>query len=145
MTVTLRAFAALAAVTCLSAAPARADDASAKVPVQADVVFASTAPGQVEPALKPMQAKLAERVKYATLKTLSGKRLELSKAPTALELPNKKTAELVLEALKSDVATVRVKLPPAETTYTLGRGKSLYLQGGAHDGGELWLVLSMPK
>lgn len=142
MTPSARALAVAAAA--LLALPALADDK--KVPVQADVVFASTAPGKVEAALLPMQATLAGRVKYGTLKSLSAKRLELgTNKPAQVELPNKKVAELTLESLKDDVATVRVKLPPAETTYTLARGKSLYLQGGAHEGGELWLVLSMPK
>lgn len=131
------------ATVALVALPAFADDA--KVPVQADVVYASTAPGKVEPGLMPMQATLAGRVKYLTLKTLSGQKLELTAKPAPVTLPNKKVAELTLESLKDDVATVRVKLPPAEATYSLGRGKSLFVQGGAHDGGELWLVLSMPK
>ncbi|GMU59449.1 MAG: hypothetical protein AMXMBFR34_12120 [Myxococcaceae bacterium] len=128
------------AVTALSAL---AEDA--KVPVQADVVYAATAPGAVDKGLEGMQATLGQRVKYGTLKLLSAKKLELSKKPASVELPNKKVAELVLESLKNDVATVRVKLPPTETTYQLGRGKSLYVQGGAHDAGELWLVLAMPK
>lgn len=131
------------ATVALFALPALADDA--KVPVQADVVFASTAPGKIEQGLLPMQATLAPRVKYQTLKKLSGQKLELGVKASQVTLPNKKVAELALESLKDDVATVRVKLPPAEATYTLGRGKSLYVQGGAHDGGELWLVLSMPK
>ncbi|MEW6434869.1 MAG: hypothetical protein AB1730_25490 [Myxococcota bacterium] len=142
MTQTARALAVAAAA--LLALPALADDT--KVPVQADVVYASTAPGKVEASLLPMQATLAGRVKYTTLKSLSTKRLELgTNKPAQVALPNQKVAEVALESLKDDVATVRVKLPPAETTYKLGRGKSLYLQGGAHDGGELWLVLSMPK
>jgi hypothetical protein len=52
---------------------------------------------------------------------------------------------LSLEALKDGVATLRVKLPPTDTTYSLAKDKSFYLQGGAHEGGELWLVLSQPK
>lgn len=127
----------------LAALPALAE--GTKVPVQADVVFASTAPGGVEKGLESMQATLAQRVKYGTLKTLATKRLELSSTRSSVELPNKKVAELVLESLKDDVATVRVKLPPTETTYQLGRGKALYVQGGAHEAGELWLVLAMPK
>lgn len=136
---------ALAAVALLATAVWAEDKAEKKVPVKADVVYAATSAGTVEPELKPMQATLAERVKYGTLKTLSTKRLELGTKPSPVELPNKKTAELFVETLKDDVATVRVKLPPAEATYKLARGKSLYLQGGAHEGGDLWLVLSMPK
>jgi len=132
-------------VTALSLLAASAWANEPKVPVKADVVYAATAPGKVDPELQAMQVKLAERVKYGTMKTLATRRLELTRTPSPLELPNKKTAELAVESLKDDVATVRVKLPPAEATYTLARGKSLYLQGGAHDGGDLWLVLSMPK
>jgi hypothetical protein len=38
-----------------------------------------------------------------------------------------------------------VKLPPTEATYTLAKDKALYLQGGAHESGEVWLMLSQPK
>ncbi len=133
----------LLAAAALLALPALADEP--KVSVQADVVYASTASGAVEPDLKPMQATLAGRVAYQTLKKLSGQTLQLEAKPASVPLPNKKVAELALAALKDDVATVRVKVPPAEATYRLARGKALYLQGGAHEGGELWLVLSMPK
>lgn len=117
-----------------------------KVKVQADVVFASTAAGAVEPSLAKMQQAMAAKVKYATMKTLEAKQLELSVGKAqALKLPNQKTAELLLQAMKANVATVKVTLPPAEAVYSLGRDKALYLQGGAHDGGDLWLVLSQPK
>jgi hypothetical protein len=138
-----RALALASLVWGLGALPVLADEP--KVPVQADVVFASKAPGEIQPALKAMQATLAGRVRYGTLKTLSTQRLELTRQASQVELPNQKVAQLVLESLKDDVAVVKVTLPPTETTYRLGRGKSLYLQGGAHDGGDLWLVLSMPK
>lgn len=117
----------------------------AKVPVQAEVVFASTKAGEVEAPLKHMQDTLAAKVKYLTLKRLSTQRLELDAKPKLLPLPNTRTAELKLEALKEGVATVRVKIPPSDMTSTLGREKSLFLQAGPHDGGELWLVLSQPK
>jgi hypothetical protein len=116
-----------------------------KVAVQADVVFASTKPGDVEPSLKHMQDTLAAKVRYLTLKRLSTQRLELQNKPTALTLPNQKVAELKLEALKAGVATVHVKIPPSDSSSNLGREKSLYLQAGPHDGGDLWLVLSQPK
>ncbi len=133
--------------TAKAAVRAAALGAESKVPVQADVVFASTAKGEVDPSLVKMQETLGAKVKYLTLKKLSSKTLTLeAKAkPQALALPNKKSAELSVESLTADVATVRVKLPPTEATYTLGREKSLYLQAGAHDGGDLWLVLSQPK
>lgn len=115
------------------------------VPVQADVVFASTQPGTVDPELQKMQQTLAAKVKYLTLKKVASQKLELSPKAQSVALPNQKTAELSLQGLKENVATVHVKLAPADTTYTLGREKSLYLQAGPHDGGDLWLVVSQPR
>ena len=84
-------------------------------------------------------------MKYQTLKKLSTKTLMLTAKPQSLELPNKKVAEVSLTLLKQDVATVRLKLAPTDTTYTLARDKSLYVQAGEHSGADLWLVLSQPK
>lgn len=123
---------------------ATVDAAEPSVPVKAGVVFASTAAGTVEPGLEKMQAALATRVKYATMKWLSNRPLVLGPKPASVELPNGKKAEVSVKRLDGDVATIRVKLAPAETEYTLGRDKSLYLQGGAFEGGDLWLVLSPP-
>lgn len=127
----------------LVAAPAFAQDA--RVPVQADVVFASTRAGDVEPALKPMQETLAAKVRYLTLKRLSTQKLELIAKEQAFPLPNGRVAALKLESLKAGIATIRVKIPPGDSTATLGREKSLFLQAGEKDGGDLWLVLSQPK
>lgn len=121
--------------------------AEPSVPVQADIVFASTAPGTVDPSLVKMRDAMASKVKYLTLKKLESKKLELLKDKLQLvQLPNQKSAEFTLQELtKENVATLKVKLAPTEAVYSLGREKSLYVQGGAHDGGELWLVLSQPK
>ncbi len=116
-----------------------------KIDVQAEVVHALQAGKDVDASLVPMQAKLAPKVKYGTLKRLSNTRLSLASKPTLLPLPNSKTAELSVESFKDGVATVRVKLPPADTTYKLGKEGSLYLQGGAFSGGDLWLVVSRPQ
>lgn len=115
-----------------------------KVAVQAEVVLASKEAGQVDTALVPMQTALASRVKYLSLKSLRTVRLELTSAPTPLALANQKTAELSVVAIKDNVAQVKVKVPPVDATYSLGRDKSLYVQAGAHAGGDLWLVLSQP-
>jgi hypothetical protein len=133
------------AVVAFMVAPVLA--AEPTVPVQAEVVFASTAAGQVEPALVKMRDAMASKVKYLTMKRLDGKKLELVKdKPQTVALPNQKSAEFTLQELtKENVATLKVKLAPTEAVYSLGREKSLYVQGGAHDGGELWLVLSQPK
>lgn len=133
---------ALPFVLVLAAGPAAAEDT---VPVQADVVFASKEPGVVEPALAPMQATLGARVKYLTMKRLTTKRLELGAATSRVELPNRKVAELQLVALSKNVAQVKVKVPPLDATYSLGKEKSLYLQAGTHEQGDLWLVLSQPR
>ncbi len=119
--------------------------AEPSVSVQAEVVFASTKEGIVEPDLQKMQQTLGAKVKYLTLKKVAAQKLELSVKPQSVALPNTRTAEISLLGVKENVATVRVKLAPADATYTLGREKSLYLQAGPHDGGDLWLVLSQPK
>ena len=132
-------FASLAlSLTILAAEPS--------VPVQAEVVHATTAAGTVDPSLVKMRDAMASRVKYQGMKKLDAKKLELvANKPQLVSLPNQKVAELTLQSVKDDVATLKVKLPPTEAVYTLGREKSLYLQGGAHDGGDLWLVLSQPR
>lgn len=116
-----------------------------KIDVQAEVVHAQVGGKEVEAALVPMQAKLAPKVKYGTLKRLSTTRLSLTSKATVLPLPNSKAAELSVESFKDGVATVRVKLAPADATYKLGKEGSLYLQGGALLGGDLWLVVSRPQ
>ncbi|MDX2015826.1 MAG: hypothetical protein SFW67_36870 [Myxococcaceae bacterium] len=119
--------------------------ADGPVSVQADVVFASTTPGKVDPALTKMQETLAAKVKYLTLEKRSSEKVAVTSKGLTVSLPNGKSAALSLEGLKDGVATLRVKLPPTDATYSLAKDKSFYLQGGAHEGGELWLVLSQPK
>lgn len=119
--------------------------ANGPVAVQADVVFASTAAGKVDPSLAKMQETLGAKVKYLTLEKRSSEKLQVTNKGVTVSLPNGKVASLTLEALKDGVATLRVKLPPTDTTYSLAKEKSFYLQGGAHEGGDLWLVLSQPK
>lgn len=138
MTKTLACAVVMLSMTVLAADP--------QVPVQADVVQALEAAGPVDPDLVSMQQKLAEKKKYGTLKKLESKRLELvlGKAQT-LALPNQKTAEVTLQDVKDNVATVKLKVPPTEAVYSLAKGKTLYFQGGAHGGGDLWLLVSQPK
>lgn len=134
----------LLTVAMFVVAPVLAADPS--VPVQADVVFASTAAGAVDPSLQKMHDALATKVNYATMKKVESKKLELIKDQTqSLPLPNKKVAEITLQGVAKNVATLKVKLAPTEATYTLAKEKALYLQGGAHDSGEVWLMLSQPK
>lgn len=132
------------AVALMSASFALAEDP--KVPVQAEVVFASTEAGTVDPALVKMRDTLAPKVKYLTLKKLDSRKLVLVKNKIeTIALPNAKTAELSLDKVENDVATVKVKVPPTDATYKLAREKVLYVQGGEHKGGQVWLLLSQPQ
>jgi hypothetical protein len=134
----LSAAAAIFSLTAFAAEPS--------VTVQADVVFASTAPGTVDPALAKMRDQMASKVNYTTMKKLDAKKLELVKDKMqAISLPNQKQAELTLQQLKENVATVKVKTPSVETVYTLAKDKTLSAPAGQHDGGDLWLVVSQPK
>ncbi len=128
----------------LAAVPALADEP--KVAVQTEVVHALLSGNTIDPpTLKAMQDALGKKVKYGSLKRLSEQKLNLETKPTSLKLPNGVDASLAVEGIKDDVATVRVKVPPADATYKLGKKGSLYIQAGAHDGGDLWLVLSPAK
>jgi hypothetical protein len=117
------------------------------VKVKADVVLAKLEAGSFEPdSLRAMQKAFEKKLKYGSLKQLSTQTVSLAAArPVVVPLPNAKKAELSLEALKADVAQLRVKVPPTDTVYTLGKQGSLYVQAGTHEGGDLWLVLSPAK
>ena len=129
---------ALFSLTSLAAEPS--------VTVQAEVIFASTAAGTVDPTLTKMRDTLAPKVKYLTMKKLESKKLELvANKPQVIALPNQKQAELTLQALEKNVATVKVKTPSVETVYSLAREKSLSAPAGQNEGGDLWLVVSQPK
>ena len=131
--------------TSLLAVPALAQ-APVVVPVQADVVLGTEPVAkELSPQLKAMQTALAKKKRYGTLQLMSTQVLKLDKNAVTLLLPNKKSAELSLESLDAGVATVRVKIPPADTSSKLGREGSLYLHAGKHDAGDLWLVLSHPS
>ncbi|MDP1922628.1 MAG: hypothetical protein Q8L14_40680 [Myxococcales bacterium] len=119
--------------------------ADGPVAVQADVVFASKTAGKVDPSLVKMQETLGAKVKYLTLEKRSSQKLNVDAKGVTVALPNGTSASLTLEGLKAGVATLRVKLPPTDATYSLAKDKAFYLQGGAHESGDLWLVLSQPK
>ena len=128
----------------LTALPALA--AEPKVVVQVEVVHALLTGNTIDPpTLKAMQDALGKKVKYGSLKRLSLEKLNLESKPSPLKLPNGVEASLAVEGIKDDVATLRVKVPPADATYSLGKKGSLYVQAGAHAGGDLWLVLSPAK
>ena len=130
----------------LSVATAASAEEPAKVEVTVDTVFATEAGNTLDPpSLKVMQDKLSKKVRYGSLKLLASRKLLLTAANQTVALPNNKDATLSLAEIKSDVATVRVKVPPTDATYKLGRAGSLYLNAGEHLGGELWLVVSPSK
>ena len=71
------------------------DPAPAVVPVQVDVVRASTdGSGQTEvpPSLKKMQSDLSSRIKYSSMKVVSTKQLQLKKQAEIIDLPNQNHA-----------------------------------------------------
>jgi hypothetical protein len=128
----------------LAAAPAWAEDPT--VHVQADVVLAEVGGNTLDPpSLKVMQDALGRKRRYGTLKRMSSERLELSSRVHTLKLPNGKDVAVSVEHIKDDVATLRVRVPPSDTTYKLGHSASLYVQAGGHQSGELWLVLAPAK
>jgi hypothetical protein len=128
----------------LAAVPALADEP--KVSVQVEVVHALLTGNTIDPpTLKAMQEALGKKVKYGSLKRLSLEKMELTQKAAPVKLPNGVEASLAVEGLKDDVATLRVKVAPADATYKLGKKGNLYVQAGAHDGGDLWLVLSPAK
>jgi hypothetical protein len=101
--------------------------ADGPVAVQADVVFASTTAGKVDPTLQKMQETLGAKVKYLTLEKRSSQKLNVDAKGVTVALPNGKSASLTLEGLKAGVATLRVKLPPTDATYSLA--KEIGMQG----------------
>jgi hypothetical protein len=128
----------------LAAVPALADDG--KVAVQVEVVLASLSGNTLDPpTLKAMQEAMAKKVKYGSLKRQSVEKLELTQKPHLMKLSNGVEASLSLDALKNDVATLRVKVPPADATYNLGKKGTLYVQAGKQGEDDLWLLMSPAK
>ncbi len=119
--------------------------AEPSVAIQIDIVSASKEDGAVDASLGNMRNALSSKVKYGTLKKLSTQTMSIDAKPKTVSLPDSNNASIALESLKDSVATVHVKVPPTDATYTLAKGKSLYLQAGSHEGADLWLVLSQPK
>jgi hypothetical protein len=127
----------------LAALPALAK--GPQVHVQAVVVFASTTPGEVDATLVPVLGALEKRVRYHTLKKVDSRHLELDEHPVRLALPNGRVAEITLVSVKDNVAQVHVKVPPLDAIYMLARARSLYIQSGPNEDGELWLIHTDPQ
>lgn len=137
---------ALFAVLC-SASVAFADDH--KVEVQAEVVHLSKSGEVIDPPKLAEMKKTfdAQGLSFSSYKRLSDERLTLeAKKPVSVKLPNKKSAQVSLDAVNDGVAQVSVQMPPLDKVqYKLGREGSLFIDGGSHQGGKLVLVLSKPK
>ena len=137
----------LYALLCAAAlaVPGAARAQGAKVEVMADVVLASNDGDKVDPpSLEETKKTFAARnIKFSSWKSLSQRRLSLEPNKTLeVPLPNAKKARITLEAVKDDIAHIRVAVPPSSTTLQLGREGNLYVDGGQHQGGALFLMLS---
>ena len=118
--------------------------AQSRVPLLAEVVQASNEGTGVDPGLEKMRDQFAKSgITYKSYRRLSHEQLQLAMGkPAEVRLPNTKTATLTLLSVKGSLSQVSVSLPPLQTTYTLGREGSVYLQAGPHASGVLILVLT---
>lgn len=119
--------------------------AAPKVTVQVDVVHASDQGTEVQPpSLRSMKDAFTQSgFNYKSYRQLSSERVDLTQnTPREVRLPNGRTATLKLVDVKDNVAQIQVRVPPLETTYSLGRQGSVFMQAGPHNGGMLVLVLS---
>ena len=114
------------------------------VALAADVVQASNEGAGVDAGLEKMREQFAKSgIVYKSYRRVSHEQLQLLlQRAVEVRLPNAKTATLTLLSLKGSQSQVSVSLPPLQTTYTLGREGSVYLQAGPHANGVLILVLT---
>jgi hypothetical protein len=114
------------------------------VVLSADVVQASNESTGVDAGLEKMREQFAKSgIVYKSYRRLSHEQLQLALGKAVeVRLPNAKTASLTLLSMKGSQSQVSVSLPPVQTTYTLGREGSVYLQAGPHANGVLILVLT---
>lgn len=116
-----------------------------KIELMADVVLASNNGGKVDPpALEETKKTFAAKnVNYSSWQGLSQRRLSLEPKKTVdVPLPNGKKAQLTLESVTDGVAKVKVTVAPTTTTFELGRSGNLYVDGGSHQGGQLFVIIS---
>lgn len=125
----------------LLATPALSEN---RVVLSAEVVQASNESTGVDAGLEKMREQFAKSgIVYKSYRRLSHEQLQLALGKAVeLRLPNAKTASLTLLSMKGSQSQVSVSLPPVQTTYTLGREGSVYLQAGPHANGVLILVLT---
>ena len=135
----------MALATCVWAWPlvSRAEDP--KVDLRAEVILASNQGNAIEPAsLSSVKDEFASAgIVFTSYKQLSSEKLSIDKQhPAEVKLPNGKTASLKLEDLKEGKATVKVRGLGAEVVIQLGREGSVFQRVGAHQGGQLILMLT---
>lgn len=114
-----------------------------RVEVVADVVLMSNNGKAVDPALASMKETFSkEGFSFSSYKRLSSEKVTLQQnKATEIKVPDNQHATLKLESLKQGTATIAVKVGAVNTTYTLGREGSVFINFG-HKDGELVLVLS---
>jgi len=120
--------------------------AASPVKVQVEVVHASNGTPHVDPGLEKMRQGFEKAgLRFTTYRRLSEQTVSLvTGKPTDVALPGK-TATLTLQPGDHPRPHVAVSVPPLETTVELGTDASAFLQAGAHDNGQLVLVLTAKK
>ncbi len=118
--------------------------AESRIAVLAEVIHASNEAAGVDPGLEKMREQFAKSgISYKSYRRVSHEQLQLAQGkPVEVRLPNGKNATLTLLSVKGSQSQVSVSVPPLQTTYTLGREGSVYLQAGPHASGVLILVLT---
>lgn len=131
------------ALGLFSAGPTYAADEH-KAELLVEVVHASDSGSSVDPPLVAMKDAFTKSgFMYKSYHRLSREKVTLRKGqPHEIRLPNERLAKLTFEGMKAGSAQIKAEVKPIQTTYTLGKAGSVFLQAGAHSGGMLILVLS---
>ncbi|HTS83114.1 MAG TPA: hypothetical protein VMH40_21130 [Myxococcaceae bacterium] len=134
---------ALASVVSLGAAVVLA---AAPVKIDVQVVHASNAAPHVDPGLEKMRQGFEKAgLRFTSYRRLSQETVSLSPGkPAEVALPGK-TATLTLQPGEHPRPHVAVSVPPLHTTVGLGTDASAFVQAGAHENGQLVLVLTAKK
>ncbi len=120
--------------------------AAAPLKVDVQVVHASNGAPQVDPGLEKMREGFEKAgLRFTRYRRLSQQTVSLHAGkPAEVSLPGK-TATLTLQPGEHPRPHVDVSVPPLHTTVALGTDASAFLQAGAHQDGELVLVLTAKK
>ncbi|HME90344.1 MAG TPA: hypothetical protein VKE49_02900 [Myxococcaceae bacterium] len=142
---TVRRWTPIAALAFVAFLSASARAAEPKVRLTAEVILASNKGNTIDPpALAKMKEEFtAKGFSFTSYRRLSSEKVSLHRKPVEVKLPNRRTATLRLDEIKSGTATVRVDISHlASTTLSLGREGSLFQHAGEFEDGQLILVLS---